>query len=271
MNMAVNSTVKEEGDVYKQDKNQEEAAAQATAAHADDSNAHEYHDTVDVVVIDIQSYIRGRERMNRREARKMFEQAAQTEYVQHEKEGIMLRAEVEERLREREREDSEVMLRDEDSAVGIVLEKLETVFYKRKLVLKKIRRSIQNTILEELAQELRSLPNTSTRSTTTGLTTGKGGSLIPLLLGLFQPVLTSIFEYAGYPFGSLIPIRKEAKDAQTELEGLYIERMSAMEALKRRNKQDETTEQDVDQEEGLDADSLEENDGKQHSRGEPMR
>jgi len=40
--------------------------------------------------------------MSRRDAREMFEQAAQTGYVQHEKYEIMLRAEVGERLRERE-------------------------------------------------------------------------------------------------------------------------------------------------------------------------
>jgi len=91
---------------------------------------------------------------------------------------------------------------------------------------------------------MRSSLETSTKSTTTGLTAGKGGA----------------------PKS----IRKEAKDAQTELEGLYIERMSAIEALKRRNEQDEITEQDVDQEKGLDADSLEGNDDKQHPRGEPL-
>ena len=45
--------------------------------------------------------------MSRREARKMFEQAAQTGYVQHENYEIMLHAEAEERLRECEREDTE--------------------------------------------------------------------------------------------------------------------------------------------------------------------
>ncbi|KAI4693627.1 uncharacterized protein J4E84_002201 [Alternaria hordeiaustralica] len=88
-----------------------EGAAQAIAAHTGDSNAHECYDTVGVGDIDIQSYILGRERadlqMSRREARKMFEQAAQTGYVQYENYEITLRAEVEERLREREREDSE--------------------------------------------------------------------------------------------------------------------------------------------------------------------
>jgi len=39
-----------------------EAAAHAIAAHADDSDAHEYYDTVGVGDIDIQSYILGRER-----------------------------------------------------------------------------------------------------------------------------------------------------------------------------------------------------------------
>ena len=39
-----------------------EAAARSTAAHADDSNAHEYYDTGGVGVIDIQSYILGKER-----------------------------------------------------------------------------------------------------------------------------------------------------------------------------------------------------------------
>ncbi|KAI4923847.1 hypothetical protein J4E85_008003 [Alternaria conjuncta] len=86
-----------------------EAAARAIAAHADDSNAHEYYDAVGVGDIDIQSYILGRERMSRREARKMFEQAAQTGYVQHENYEITLRAEVEERFRERERADSKLV------------------------------------------------------------------------------------------------------------------------------------------------------------------
>ncbi|KAI4649798.1 uncharacterized protein J4E79_009643 [Alternaria viburni] len=105
-----------------------ETAARAIAAHADDSNAHEYYDTVGVGDIDIQSYILGRERasqgaalekhlgiltsdlqMSRREARKMFEQAARTGYVQHGNYEITLRAEVEERLRKREREHLEVV------------------------------------------------------------------------------------------------------------------------------------------------------------------
>ncbi|KAI4609152.1 hypothetical protein J4E83_008793 [Alternaria metachromatica] len=64
---------------------------------------------------------------------------------------------------------------------------------------------------------------------------------------------------------------KQAKDAQTELEGLHCEHMSALEALKRRDEQNEMTEPDVDQEEGLDVDSLEENDGKQHPRDEPLQ
>jgi len=98
--------------------------------------------------------------------------------------------------------------------------------------------------MEELAQEMRSLLKASTKSTTTGLTAGKGGA----------------------PKS----IRKQAKDAQTELEGLYSERMSAIEALKRRNEQDKLTEPDIDQKEGLDMDSLKENDGKQHRRGEPL-
>ena len=46
--------------------------------------------------------------------------------------------------------------------------------------------------------------------------------------------------------------------------------MSALEALKRRNEQNEITELGVDQEEDLDVNSLEENDGKQHPRGEPL-
>ena len=105
-----------------------EAAARAIAAHADDSNANKYYNTVGVGDIDIYSYIRGRERasqgfalekhlgiltsdlqMSRREARKMFEQAAQTGYAQHENYEIMLRTEVEGRLREREPEDSELV------------------------------------------------------------------------------------------------------------------------------------------------------------------
>ena len=255
--------------------------------------------------IDIQSYILGRERvsqgfalgrrlgiltsdlqMNRREARKMFEQAAQTGYVQEENYEIMLRAEVEERLRERKREDSElveivqsfkttiddmreflirnsadattiprgytgsvtgaytVMSRDGNSAAGIILKELEAVSYKRKLVLEKIRRSIRNTILEEPAQEMRSLPNTSTKSTTTGLTAGKDGAPIS--------------------------IRKQARNAQAELEGLHSVRMSALAALKRCNEQAEITGPDVDQEESLDMNSLEDNDGKQYLRGEPL-
>jgi len=44
--------------------------------------------------------------MSRPDARKMFERAAQTGYVPHENYEITLRAEVKERLREREREDS---------------------------------------------------------------------------------------------------------------------------------------------------------------------
>jgi len=233
-----------------------EAEARAIAAHADDSNAHDYHVTVRIGDIDIHSYILGRERMSQgsaratqgglethtdpsclqmsqRDARKMLEQAAQTGYLQHENYEIMLRAEVEERLREREREDPEfveiaqcvrttiddtrevlirnsaddtgiprgytgsvngaykIMLRDGDSAAGVVLKELEIVFYKREMVLKKIRRSIRNTTLEELAQEMRSSLKTSTESTTTGLTVGKGGAPKP--------------------------IRKEAKDAQAEL------------------------------------------------------
>ncbi|KAI4911256.1 uncharacterized protein J4E92_010312 [Alternaria infectoria] len=168
--------------------------------------------------------------MTRREARKIFEQTAQTGYVQHENYEMTLRAQVEERLREREREDSElaemvhsfnttidnmreflirnsaddtprpvpdaykVMLRDEDSATEFVPKELEDVFYKR----------------------------------------------------------------------------NKAGDAQAELEGLYGERMSAIEALKRRNEQDKLTEPDIDQEEGLDMDSLKENDGKQHRRGDPL-
>ena len=44
--------------------------------------------------------------------------------------------------------------------------------------------------------------------------------------------------------------------------------MSALEVLKRRNEQDEITEPDVDQEEGLDMDSLELNDDEQHPRRE---
>ena len=91
---------------------------------------------------------------------------------------------------------------------------------------------------------MRSLLKTSTKSTATGLTAGKDGAP------------TSI--------------RKEAKDAQARLEGLHSERISAIAVLKTRNEQDETTAQDVDQEERLDADSLEENDDKQHPRGEPM-
>ena len=46
--------------------------------------------------------------------------------------------------------------------------------------------------------------------------------------------------------------------------------MSALEALKRRNKQDEITELGADEEEGLDVDPLEENNDKQHPRGEPL-
>jgi len=45
--------------------------------------------------------------MSRQDARKMSEQAPQTAYVQHENYEIMLRAEVKERLREREREHPE--------------------------------------------------------------------------------------------------------------------------------------------------------------------
>ncbi|KAI4701771.1 hypothetical protein J4E89_010616 [Alternaria sp. Ai002NY15] len=175
----------------------------------------------------------------------MFEQAAQTGYVQHKNYEITLRAEMEERLREREREDSElvekdqsfkttiddtrdvddmpisrgytstingaykVMLRDGDPAAGVVLRELEAIFYKRKLVLKNIRRSIRNAILVELAQEMRSLLKTSTVSTTSGLTAGKGGA----------------------PKS----IRRQAKDPQTEFEGLYTERTCALEALERRD------------------------------------
>ena len=68
------------------------------------------------------------------------------------------------------------MLRDGNSAAGVVLKELEAVFYKRKTVLKKICKSIRNAVLEELAQEVRSLPNTSTKSTITGLTTVKSGA-----------------------------------------------------------------------------------------------
>jgi len=39
-----------------------EAVTRPIAAHADDSNAHKYYDTVGVGDIDIQSYILGRER-----------------------------------------------------------------------------------------------------------------------------------------------------------------------------------------------------------------
>jgi len=105
-----------------------EAAAQAIAAHSDESNAREYYDTVGVGDIDVQSCILGRKRasqvsalekyigiltsdlqLSRRDARKLFEQAAQTGYVQHENYEITLRAEVEERSCEREREDSELV------------------------------------------------------------------------------------------------------------------------------------------------------------------
>jgi len=282
-----------------------EAGARAIAAHAEDSSAHEYYDTVGVGEIDVQSCILGRKRvsqisalekyigiltsdlqMSRQDARKMSEQAPQTRYVQEENYEIMLRAEVEERLRERKREDSElveivqsfkttiddmreflirnsanattiprgytgsvtgaytVMSRDGNSAAGIILKELEAVSYKRKLVLEKIRRSMWNAILEELAQEMRSWLKTSTNSTITGLTAGKGGAS------------TSIC--------------KHAKDAQTKLEGLHSERMSALEALKRRNEQDEMIEPDVDQEEGLNMDSLEENNDKQHPPDESL-
>ncbi|KAI4649797.1 uncharacterized protein J4E79_009642 [Alternaria viburni] len=135
---------------------------------------------------------------------------------------------------------SKVMLRDGDSAADMVLKELEAVFYKHKLVLSKIRRSIRNAILEELAQEMRSLLKTSIKSTTTGLTTGKDGTPKP--------------------------IRKQARSTQAELEGLHSARICALEGLKRRNEQDEITEPDVNEEEGLDVDSLEENDGKQHPR-----
>ena len=136
------------------------------------------------------------------------------------------------------------MLRDGNSVAELVLKELGAVSYKRNKVLKKIRRSIRNTILEEPAQEMRSLPNISTKSTTTGVTAGKDGARKS--------------------------IRKQAKDAQTELKGLHCERTSALEALKRRNEQNEITELGVDQEEDLDVNSLEENDGKQHPRGEPL-
>ncbi|KAI4693626.1 uncharacterized protein J4E84_002200 [Alternaria hordeiaustralica] len=137
-----------------------------------------------------------------------------------------------------------VMLRDGDSAAGVVLKELEAVSYKRKMVPKKIRKSLRNLVLEELAQEMLSSLETSTKSTTTGLTAGKGGASSS--------------------------IRKRARNAQAELEGLHSERMSALEALERRNKQDEITEQDVDEEEGPDVDSLKENGDRQHLRGEPL-
>ena len=101
------------------------------------------------------------------------------------------------------------MSRDGNSGAGIVLKKLETVFYKRKMVLKKTCKSMRNAMLEELPQELRSLRKTPTESTTTGITTSKGGAP------------TSISE--------------KAKNAQTELEGPRAERLGALEALKRRN------------------------------------
>ncbi|KAI4958077.1 hypothetical protein J4E86_003672 [Alternaria arbusti] len=184
----------------------------------------------------------------------MFKQAPQTGYVQHENYEIMLRAEVEERCANASEKTPnytgsvtsayKVTLRNGNSAAGVVHKELEAVFFKRKMVLKKIRKSIRNIIVEEFAQEMRSLLKALTKSTTTGLTAGKGGA----------------------PKS----IRKQAKDAQTELEGLYGERMSAIEALKRRNEQDEIIEPDVDQEEGLNMDSLEENNDKQHPPDESL-
>jgi len=68
------------------------------------------------------------------------------------------------------------MSRDVNSAAGVILKELEAILYKREMVLKKIRRSIRNATLEEPAQEMRSLPKTSTKSTNTGLIAGKGGA-----------------------------------------------------------------------------------------------
>ncbi|KAI4689220.1 uncharacterized protein J4E88_002570 [Alternaria novae-zelandiae] len=223
MNMAMNSTIKEEGDVYKQDKNQEEITLAAEVEERLREREREDPELVEIVQPIKETIDDTREFLIRNSANNTPIPRGYT--------GKITGA-------------YKLMSRDGNSAAGVVHKELEAVSYKRNKVLKKIRRSIRNTILEEPAQEMRSLPNISTKSTTTGVTAGKDGARKS--------------------------IRKQAKDAQTELKGLHCERTSALEALKRRNEQNEITELGVDQEEDLDVNSLEENDGKQHPRGEPL-
>jgi len=263
-------------------------AARAIAAHTDDSSAHERYDTINIGDIDIQSYILGTKSMSREDARKMFSQAFQTAYTQHSSDyHTSLQEELQDRLRDREREDTEyietaqsvkdtidntrefllsntedaskvprgytgavtgtykILLKnaDNDQAKG-VLEKLNAVFYKRKTTLKKIRQTLRNAILRELADEMRSLLKDGKDAATRGLTSGKGG--VPK------------------------SIRKEAKDAQDELERFHNARLNAVKELLQQKEQPDPAEPDAANEEGVDIDSLEEQEERLNPRGEPL-
>lgn len=72
------------------------------------------------------------------------------------------------------------------------------------MVLKKIRKSLRNVILEELAQKIRSLLKFSTKYATAGLTASTGSALKL--------------------------IHKPARDIRAALECLHSERMNVLEA-----------------------------------------
>jgi len=91
-----------------------------------------------------------------------------------------------------------------DSAARAFLKELVDVFYKGRMVLKKIRKSLRNAILEKPAQKIRSLLKSSTKYATAGLT-AKRGSALKL-------------------------IRKPARGVRAALECLHSERMNVLEA-----------------------------------------
>jgi hypothetical protein len=123
-----------------------------------------------------------------------------------------------------------------------MLQRLNTAFYKRKLVLKKVRARIRNLVLEELADEMRSLLKSGKQPATKGLTATSGGT----------------------PSSA----RTQEKMTQKQLDEFAQKRLNEVQSLLTEEPR-ETHGTLSEEDDGIDIESYEEQATERNSRGEP--
>jgi hypothetical protein len=126
-----------------------------------------------------------------------------------------------------------------------VLNLLVDSFYKRKLVLKKMRKQTRNVILEEIAAEMKAQLKDGISAATKGLVTSNRG-------------------------GMSKEVRKHTKNSQKEITAFAQERSDALRSLMAEEDPEDGTINDAIEEEGVDIDAYDLHDAERNPRGEPL-